>query len=107
MGEKGSLIVRWGNSPAKTKTEPSIWATFATDVVMAGGEWVSARRSDQGDTLRSLRRVQPLVERLIIEEMIATGVRGEIEVSAARDENGLAWIYGRLIPSETSTELKR
>jgi len=51
--------------------------------------------------------VQPLVERLIIEEMIATGVRGEIEVSAARDENGLAWIYGRLIPNETSTELKR
>jgi hypothetical protein len=103
MGEEARLMTRWGQPPLKQVSPVrSVWAGFAAEVVMAGGEWVSARRSDQGDTLRSLRKVAPMVERLIIEEMIRTGERGEVEVMVARDANSLAWLYARLIPSEIS-----
>ena len=92
-----------GRGPVLRQTAPpSVWAKFANDVVLAEGEWVSARRLSEGDTLRSLRRAQPTVERLIIEEMIRTGIRGVVEVTAARDEAGLAWLYARLIPDEIS-----
>lgn len=104
MGEEAGLRTHWGRAPKARKPNPSqsVWAEFAAEVVLAGGVWVAARRTSNGDTLRSLRKAQPMVERLIIEEMIRTGARGEVDVTVAREDDGTAWLYARLIPAEIS-----
>ncbi len=104
MGEEAGLRTHWGRAPKSRRTSPteSLWSEFAADVVLAGGVWIAARRTTSGDTQRSLRKAQPTVERLIIEEMIRTGARGEVEVVVAREDDGVAWLYARLIPAEIS-----